>query len=312
MYNGYDTVDMIGCQMPQGILEPPLSRPPGQDWHDDSSTGGMYDEVEEMAVQNNDVAGPKIRDVPAVTKAIAILRLLANSNSPLGLNEIARRLNFFPSTCLHTLRVLVREELVSADGSKQYRLAAGLLTLSRPLLRQGSLGRRVQPMLDRTAEALNLTLSLIEIMGHEHFVVIAVSRTDGIRLQIDVGARQPALLSATGRCVAAFGGFDDATLEAEFRRLRWDNPMEFSEWLRQVRVVRECGYSVDKGNYIRGMTAVAVPVWNDSVPHFSLTAVGFTDQVNQLGIETVAKALQAIVHAVAPDMGLRSAQTSGG
>src|SRR5437879_210573 len=69
---------------------------------------------------------PSARQVPAVTRAIAILRLLGKTEAPLGVNAIARALGLIPSTCPHILRVLVAEELVSFDAkTKLYNLDAG-------------------------------------------------------------------------------------------------------------------------------------------------------------------------------------------
>ena len=42
--------------------------------------------------------------MPAVVRAVAMLRLLSNSPIPLGVNQIARELDIIPSTCLHILR----------------------------------------------------------------------------------------------------------------------------------------------------------------------------------------------------------------
>ena len=55
----------------------------------------------------------QVRQVPAVTRAVAILRLLGRNEESLGVNAIARALRLIPSTCLHILRVLVAEELVT-------------------------------------------------------------------------------------------------------------------------------------------------------------------------------------------------------
>src|SRR6185312_13270609 len=49
--------------------------------------------------------GRRVRPVPAVTRAVAILRLLGLSEEALGVHAIARALTLIPSTCLHILRV---------------------------------------------------------------------------------------------------------------------------------------------------------------------------------------------------------------
>src|SRR3990172_10262009 len=58
-------------------------------------------------------AGRQLRAVPAVTRAVAILRLLGRSEESLGVHAIARALGLVPSTCLHILRVFVAEALVA-------------------------------------------------------------------------------------------------------------------------------------------------------------------------------------------------------
>ena len=69
---------------------------------------------------------------PAISRAAAILRLLGKSDTPLGLQTIARTLGLVPSTCLYVLRALVAEEFVAFDkDTKRYSLEAGVLTLAR-------------------------------------------------------------------------------------------------------------------------------------------------------------------------------------
>ena len=43
---------------------------------------------------------PRIRQVPALSRGIAILRLLGRSDVALGVHDVARSLELVPSTCL--------------------------------------------------------------------------------------------------------------------------------------------------------------------------------------------------------------------
>jgi hypothetical protein len=88
-------------------------------------------------------SAPRVRAVPAVTRAVAILRLLGRSRAPLGVKAISQVLGLVPSTSLHILRVLVAEELVKVDAAKQYSLGMGALSLAAMAL-EGS-DRPVQP-----------------------------------------------------------------------------------------------------------------------------------------------------------------------
>jgi DNA-binding IclR family transcriptional regulator len=95
----------------------------------------------------------KRRQVPAVERAIAILRLLARNDLPLGVQAIARELRLIPSTCLHILRVVVAQEFVGFDSdTKRYRLDAGVLSIARAVLGRTSFSQLAQPTLDRVAK----------------------------------------------------------------------------------------------------------------------------------------------------------------
>ena len=62
---------------------------------------------------------PRVRAVPAVTRAIAILRLLSRSRAPQSLKAIAESLDLVPSTALHIARALVAEDLLQVDPLDQ-------------------------------------------------------------------------------------------------------------------------------------------------------------------------------------------------
>src|SRR6266481_2332631 len=99
------------------------------------------------------LTAPRTRPVPAVTRAIAILRLLGKSDQPLGVNAIARELQLIPSTCLHILRALARDELVAFDPfARRYVLASGILTIARRFICRNSFGALVQPVLDQLSD----------------------------------------------------------------------------------------------------------------------------------------------------------------
>src|SRR5271167_4588654 len=95
-------------------------------------------------------AEPRMRDVPALSRGIAILRLLGTSDRPLGVHAVARALGLVPSTALHILRVLAVERLIAFDpGTKKYTVAAGLAALARTALRHNTLASLVQPELEK-------------------------------------------------------------------------------------------------------------------------------------------------------------------
>jgi DNA-binding IclR family transcriptional regulator len=233
---------------------------------------------------------------PAISRAAAVLRLLGKSDAPLGVQAIARELGIVPSTCLHVLRALVAEEFVSFDSdTKRYSLEAGVLTLARHWLRRNQFTDLAQPVLDRIGEAFGVTMLGVHIVGLEHIIVVAVSQSGhNFQLSTQIGSRFPALISATGRCIAAFGDHSEAELETRFKTLRWDEPPTFEQWKMQVSKTRTQGFAVDDGNYISGVTLVAAPVWKSRAKlSHALVAIGIGSALKRAGLPALQDALRS-------------------
>ena len=76
--------------------------------------------------------------------------------------------------------------------------------------------------------------------------------------------------------------------------MRWDNPPEFNEWLKQVEVARKQGFAVDEGHYINGVTVVASPVWNaPGQPSHAIVALGIGSALKPRDTQRLGKTLDA-------------------
>ncbi|MFC6620361.1 IclR family transcriptional regulator [Novosphingobium panipatense] len=219
---------------------------------------------------------PPASKAPAIARAAAILRLLGKRGSPMGVQAIARELGLVPSTCLYVLRALVAEEFVAFDpDTKRYALDAGVLTLARAWLRRDRFNDLAQPALDRLAREFGTTTLGVQVFGLDHIIVTAMSQSgQNFQLSTQVGSRFPALVSATGRCIAAFGGYAPADLKSRFDQLRWDEPPAWEDWLAQIEDARQSGVAVDAGNYLSGVTVIAAPVWKGGRPSHALVMIG--------------------------------------
>ncbi len=233
---------------------------------------------------------------PAISRAAAVLRLLGKSDGPLGLQPIARELGLVPSTCLYVLRALVAEEFVSFDpDTKRYALEAGVLTLARHWLRRDRFADLAQPALDRLSQSFDATMLGVHIVGLEHIIVVAASQAgSNFQLSAQVGSRFPALISATGRCIAAFGDYPADEIEARFTTLRWDDPPSFAAWQAQVDETRAQGFAVDEGHYISGVTVIATPVWKarGKLSH-ALVTIGIGSALKRAGLPAMQQAMLA-------------------
>ncbi len=256
----------------------------------------------------NDNLAQAVKDskAPAISRAAAVLRLLGKSDVPLALQAIAKELGLVPSTCLYVLRALVTEELVAFDANtKRYALEAGVLTLARQWLRRNQFTDLAQPVIDKIAADFSVTMLGVQIVGIDHIIAVAVSSGGGtFQLSTQVGSRFPALISATGRCIAAFGDYPEAQLEARFNTLRWEEPPTYAQWQAQVAETRAQGYGIDDGNYISGVTVLAAPVWKSAgKPSHALVAIGIGSALRRGGVDALAGTLCAGARIITGQLG---------
>lgn len=241
-----------------------------------------------------------LRAVPAVTRAVAILRLLGRSKSPMGMKAIAQELDLVPSTALHILRALVAEELLQVDIGKRYSLGMGALALARTALERSDFPALIQPHIDTLSRRYPVTAIGVELPNLRHMIVVALSQTQApVRLHVDIGSRFPTLISATGRCVAAFSNYPREDIERGFRALRWNNAPSYATWRKEVEAVRRQGFSIDRGNYIAGVTIVAVPVLDAAgAIARTIVSVGISSQLDRSTALGLARDMQQAAAAV--------------
>jgi DNA-binding IclR family transcriptional regulator len=144
------------------------------------------------------------------------------------------------------------------------------------------------------SQSFRVTVAGMHIVGLQHIVVVAVSQShSNIQLSMPIGSSFPALISATGRCVAAFGGHTETEIETRFKALRWDEPPTFDEWKAQVLQTRSQGFAMDEGNYMSGLTVIGAPVWTHGKLSHALVAVGTGSALKRNGLPMLQKTLLA-------------------
>jgi DNA-binding IclR family transcriptional regulator len=237
----------------------------------------------------------RVRPVPAVSRSIAILRLLGHTKEGLGVKAIADELGLVPSTCLHILRVLVSEELVTVDpATKRYTMGSGMISLARSVLEGGGFAQVAQPALDRLAASHGVTAMGVEITGKQNAVVLALSRSNQpFRVHTDVGSEFSTLVSATGRLIAAYSDEPWSQLKKKFAAIAWDKPPAFETWKKEVELAKARGWSIDRDNFMSGITVVAVPIFSPAgrLTH-TLAAVGLSSQLTASGAAALASVMQ--------------------
>ena len=134
----------------------------------------------------------------------------------------------------------------------------------------------------------------VHIVGLDHIIVVAVSQSgNNFQLSAQIGSRFPALISATGRCIAAFGDYPRSRARSAVQDAALGRAADASTTgKRRSRQTRVQGFAVDEGNYISGVTVVAAPVWKaHGRPSHALVAIGIGSSLRSAGLSALEGAL---------------------
>lgn len=230
----------------------------------------------------------RIRPVPAVSKASAIIFYLASVDAPQTLTAVSRALGLLSSTCLHILRELSLTGLISIDkDTKRYSIGVGVVALARQFDTRNPFVSAARSQLDLLGARFGMIFAASETDGEDHIVVVASTQSPNeVHLHTPVGYRVPIFAGATGRAAAAFGGWTDREIREKFRAVRWDRPLSFEQWRSEVETAKHSLVSVDHGIYRKGITTISTPVFGATpvARHFIGAVVissQFTPSVNK-------------------------------
>jgi len=142
--------------------------------------------------------------VPALTNALAVLRVLASRATPVPVAALSRELAIPRSTTYHLLSVLEREGyVVHLPEARGYTLGLSVFELGTAYLRRNPLERIARPLLLRLLDQVGHTTHLGVLHGAETLYLLKESPRHPVVLVTDVGVRLPAQLTAVGRAILA-------------------------------------------------------------------------------------------------------------
>ena len=210
-----------------------------------------------------------------------------------------------PSTALHIVRALVAEDVLQVDPqTKRYRLGVGMLPLARAVLENGDFPSMVRPKLDQLSSRYGVMAIGVEVSDLDNMIVVALARSQApVRLHVDV--RQP-ISRIDQRHRAMRRRVQRATLEGNREAVSPAALAQCTELRRLAqgsRYVQRQGFSIDRGNYIDGVTIVAVPVLGSrgTISH-TIAAVGLGSQLDRISALALARDMRTAAQEVAAQL----------
>jgi DNA-binding IclR family transcriptional regulator len=197
--------------------------------------------------------------VGSVTRAIALLDALSESEDGLGVNELARRIDVNASTASRLLATLLEAGLVRRVDGGPYRLGLRLLTLSDRVLAQLDVRELARPLLAALVAQTGETATLSVPGQLEAITVDFVPSPSSVVSMAWVGRPSVGHATAVGKVMLAFapGHLPPGELPRFTERTITDPEALAAE----LDAIRERGYAEAVGEREPDLTAVGAPVF---------------------------------------------------
>jgi DNA-binding IclR family transcriptional regulator len=231
---------------------------------------------------------------PAVQKAFRLLEAVAEARGAIGLSELAQRLGFSKSTTHGLIHGLLRVgALEQAQRRRGYFLGPLIIELAFHGWNLLQLGETAQPELNALRDRIGETVFLGVLSRRQAVIVARAEANKPLKISSPPGTTLPLLAGAVGKIFLA--GLDEHAARVFLRnaglpRFTAKSPVDAEAYLREIAGVRDCGYAVDKEEYLPGVRAVAAGLGNRRGLPLAVWVVGFA---GALPDETLLQMAQA-------------------
>jgi IclR family acetate operon transcriptional repressor len=204
---------------------------------------------------------PAVRTLGSVERAVAVLDALAEAASPLGTNELARRVGTNASTVSRLLGTLAAAGLVErVEETGRYRLGVRLLALGARVQAGLDVRGLAQTLLVRLEGETGETAPLSLPAGGEAITIDFVASRASVRSIAAVGRPSIAHATAVGKVMLAFGDAGPESLDLPLTSFTERTITDLAALVAAVETTRAGGVGRALGEREPDLDAIAAPV----------------------------------------------------
>ncbi|AOY56636.1 IclR family transcriptional regulator [Candidatus Rhodoluna planktonica] len=256
--------------------------------------------------------------VPAASRALAILRVLAKHGQPITAAAIAKELDLPRSSTYQLLEALVAEDfVVHFENESRWGLGVVAFELGNAYLRHDPIERFARPLLKELVGATEAQVPAVGqlgiLVGDEVLYLLKELPLHPVTVVSDIGVRLPAHLTASGR--AMLSRLDQKQLRATYSETRSTDaltnrtglgPNRLAELKKQLEIDRRLGYAIEDGQISTGYCSVSVAAVNHlNLPTAALTLTFRSEDASESDRLEIARLLMAAASKLSKRMGAK-------
>jgi len=234
-------------------------------------------------MEKDKIKGKRKYSVPALENAFGILTLLSRKRfRESTVTEIANALSLSPATCYRILQSLEELAIVRyIEDKKRYTLGPYLVVLGERAKEHLDYIAIIMPYLESLTKETGMTSFLVNKISDDKLAVVAKVEASDFGTSVSIGRHFSIIDGSFGMCFLAY--LDKDSREYYLKQAKGLKTFTDEEILlidEKIEQVKQAGYYVTFGEYIKGICGVAAPIFStENSVDMSIALIGFTSQL---------------------------------
>lgn len=231
--------------------------------------------------------------VPVIDKMMHVLLALEATSDGLSVVSLARDLGLSRTTVYRMLNTLEEYGVVArTQGGTAFALGPALVRLARRATVATDAVSVCQPLIEQLARDSGQTVK-VSILEHHEAVVVAVAPGSGpFSIAAKIGRTFPLHAGAASKLLLAHAGAAEISraLSRTLSRHTATTIVHPGELTAELDRIREQGWAEDRGEFVEGVRAIAVPVRDPAarvVAAISITFIAGLEAADALFLKTL-------------------------
>lgn len=252
----------------------------------------------------------------SLERGLSVLEALKGADEPLGVRELARRLELSAPAVQRLLNTLAAGNYVEqAPDSRRYRIGHAVLALAQHVLRKDRLLLLAEPELRVLASEGCFNAFLGVRRGDAGLYLLAIQSKSPIVIRSAPGEAMHLHSTALGKALL-MGLSDDAIIdllgEAPLERLTPRTVIEVPKLVGQIKIARSVGYTTSLDENLTGIVSVGAAVRDAEGAIIAAISVAYPRSVGpQVEIAEIGEAVVVAAARISAGLGFAGAGPTG-
>jgi DNA-binding IclR family transcriptional regulator len=261
----------------------------------------------EVASTKENAKEDSLYQLHSLARAVSVLEMLGESDTPLSLADICRLMNLHKSTAHRSLMVLEQSGLIERTPENRFRLGLKLYELGNRAVEQIDLKARVRPYIGRLAVQIGETIHLGVLQKSSIVYIDKAGPNRKVCTSSKSGTSNPVYCTSMGKAILAF--LPEEEIEPIIEGLKFVRHTENTlcsreDLLKSLEKVRRRGYAIDDEEIELGVRCIGAPIFNqDHRPIAAISVSGPTLRISVQSVPALAERLLRCSREISTSLG---------